>query len=278
MRIGLDAMGGDYAPTKTVQGAILAHEENISAEIILFGDKKKIHQELKTHSVSKNLFRIIHCTEKIEMDEHPSKAFRNKPNSSIVKGFKYLAKNEIDVFASAGNTGAMFVGGYYTVKAISGVLRPCISGILPKENTGNTIFLDVGVNADCKPDVLYQFGLLGSIFAKHVCEISRPKVGLLNLGKERTKGNMLTQTAYNLMHETKEYNFVGNIEGRDLFSPEIDVIVCDGFTGNVVLKQTEAFYDIIRKRGIDDSYFRRFNYEQYGGTPILGLNKPVIIG
>ena len=279
MRIGVDIMGGDFAPKKTIHGAILAQKEfTQDVKIVLFGDKKIIISELKKHNESSSNFEIIDCSQVIEMDEHAIKSFKSKPESSITKGFEYLANNKIDSFASAGNTGAMFVGGYYSVKAISGIIRPCICSILPKINGGVTILLDVGANADCKPDVLYQFGILGSLYAKYVYGIKDPKVSLLNLGEEKSKGNMLTQTTYDLMLGTKDYKFIGNIESRDLFDSNTDVIVCDGFTGNIVLKQAEAFYDLVNKRKIKDSYFERFNYENYGGTPILGLNKPVIIG
>ena len=212
------------------------------------------------------------------MGEHPTKAFKSKPNSSIAKGFQYLALGKIDGFASAGNTGAMFVGGFYSVKAIEGILRPAISTLIPRNDGGVTVLLDVGANADCKPDVLYQFGILGSLFSEHVCGIKKPNVSLLNLGEEKTKGNMLTQASYSMMEGNPDYNFIGNIEGRDIFDSETDVIVCDGFTGNIVLKEAEAFYNLIVKRGKIDDYFKRFNYENYGGTPILGLNKTVIIG
>ena len=212
------------------------------------------------------------------MNENAIKGFKNKPNSSIAKGFEALKNNQIDGFASAGNTGAMFVGGYYSVKAIEGVLRPTICSVLPKINGGKTLLLDVGANADCKADVLYQFGLLGSLYAKYVFDIKNPNVSLLNLGEEKSKGNLLTQAAYNLMEGTSKYNFIGNIESRDIFDSNTDVIVCDGFTGNIVLKQAEAIYELVKKRNIKDEYFDKFNYERYGGTPILGLNKAVIIG
>lgn len=279
MRIGLDIMGGDFAPQKTIHGAILASKElQKNVKIVLFGNKTDIVNELNLHDFPINTFDIVDCTEKIEMGEHAVKALKNKPNSSIVTGFKYLSNGKIDGFASAGNTGAMFAGGFFTVKAISGILRPCISTFIPKNNGQVGILLDVGANADCKPDVLYQFGILGSLFAKHVCGVSDPKVGLLNIGREKTKGNMLTQSTFPIMDGTKDYNFIGNIEGRDIFSEESDVIVCDGFTGNIVLKEMEAFYTLIKKRGYEDEYFKRFNYENYGGTPILGLSKTVIIG
>jgi glycerol-3-phosphate acyltransferase PlsX len=279
MRIGIDIMGGDYAPQKTVHGAILALNELPSdTKIVLFGRESEILSELKQYNINANNFEIINCTDVIDMGEHPTKAFKSKPNSSIAKGFEYLAKGKIDGFASAGNTGAMFVGGYYSVKAITGVLRPAISTLIPREDGGVTVLLDVGANADCKPDVLYQFGILGSLFSEHVCGIKVPKVSLLNLGEEKTKGNMLTQATYSMMEKNSDYNFIGNIEGRDIFDSESDVIVCDGFTGNIVLKEAEGIYSIMEKRGLLDDYFKRFNYENYGGTPILGLNKTVIIG
>ncbi|MDG1348359.1 MAG: phosphate acyltransferase PlsX [Flavobacteriales bacterium] len=279
MRIGIDIMGGDYAPQKTVHGAILAlNELPNDTKIVLFGRESDILSELKQHSISSNNFEIINCADVIDMGEHPTKAFKSKPNSSIAKGFEYLAKGEIDGFASAGNTGAMFVGGFYSVKAIEGILRPAISTLIPRNDGGVTVLLDVGANADCKPDVLYQFGILGSLFSEHVCGIKNPKVSLLNLGEEKTKGNMLTQASYSMMENNPDYNFIGNIEGRDIFDSETDVIVCDGFTGNIVLKEAEGIYSIMEKRGLLDDYFKRFNYENYGGTPILGLNKTVIIG
>jgi len=279
MRIGIDIMGGDYAPKKTVHGAILAlNELPNDTKIVLFGRKSEILSELKQYNINANNFEIIDCIDVIDMGEHPTKAFKSKPNSSIAKGFEYLAKGEIDGFASAGNTGAMFVGGYYSVKAITGVLRPAISTLIPREDGGVTVLLDVGANADCKPDVLYQFGVLGSLFSEHVCGKKAPKVSLLNLGEEKTKGNMLTQATYSMMEKNSDYNFIGNIEGRDIFDSETDVIVCDGFTGNIVLKEAEGIYSIMEKRGLLDDYFKRFNYENYGGTPILGLNKTVIIG
>ena len=272
-------MGGDYAPQKTVHGAILAQKAlPKGTEIVLFGGKEDILSELKSFNISSNTFEIVDCPEVIEMGEHAIKGIKQKTKSSISVGFHYLATGKIDGFASAGNTGAMFVGGFYSVKAITGIIRPCISSVLPKENGGVGILLDVGANPDCKADVLYQFGILGSLFAQHVCGIEYPKIGLLNLGEEKTKGSMLTQAAYEIMEDSKDYNFIGNIEGRDLFEEDSDVIVCDGFTGNIVLKQSESFYNLMKKRGYDDEYFNRFNYENYGGTPILGLNKTVIIG
>ena len=279
IRIGIDIMGGDFAPQATTEGAILAQKElNNNVDLVLIGDEKAILSILKDKGIETTLFSIVNAPDVIEMGDHPTKAIAKKPNSSIAVGFQLLKDGKIDGFASAGNTGAMFVGGYMSVKPIAGVLRPCISSVLPKEDGGVNIILDVGANADCKPDVLYQFGILGSLFAEHVCGISNPKVGLLNIGEEETKGNMLTTATHEMMKDSSHFNFNGNIESRDIFGDHTDVIVCDGFTGNVVLKEAEAFYTLIKKRKIEDEYFNRFNYENYGGTPILGLNKSVVIG
>jgi phosphate acyltransferase len=279
VNIGIDISGGDYAPDATVSGALLAQKElPPGCSLTLIGDSELIHDTLKSKNASPADFTIVHAPDVIGMGEHPVKAFPQKPNSSIALGFNLLNTGKLNAFASAGNTGAMLVGAMYTIKAVPGVIRPCITSILPRESGGVNLLLDVGSNADCKPDVLYQFGILGSLYAEHVYKIKNPKVGLLNIGEEPEKGNLATQAAHNLMKDTKSFNFIGNVEGRDLFSEDVDVIVCDGFTGNVVLKEAEAFYTIIRKRKIVDDYFARFNYENYGGTPVLGVNGTVIIG
>ena len=279
MRIGLDVMGGDFAPSATIKGAVLALQElENTATLVLIGDESKIKAELVLENVDSNKFEIVHAPDLIGMGEHPTKAFVKKPKSSISIGFHLMKEGLIDGFASAGNSGAMLVGAFYTIKSITGVIRPSITSILPKENGGVGLLLDVGINADCKPDVLNQFAILGSLYAEHVHGISNPKVALLNIGEEEGKGNLLTQAAYNLLKDSEEFNFVGNVEGRDLFNESADVIVCDGFTGNIVLKQAEAFYALTKKRGIKDAYFDRFNYENYGGTPILGVNGTVMIG
>lgn len=279
MKIAIDIMGGDFAPTATIGGAVLASKElPKEVKLVLIGDQQQIEAGLKKHSVSLSEFEIIHTTEIIGMGEHPTKAFSQKPKSSISVGFSLLKEKKIDAFASNGNTGAMLVGSMFSVKAVPGVLRPCIASVLPRENGSVGLILDVGTNADCKPDVLYQFGVIGSLYASSVYGIKNPKVGLLNIGEEPEKGNLVTQAAHNLMIDSKDFNFIGNVEGRDVFDEKADVIVCDGFTGNVVLKQAEAFYNLIKKRNRSDEYFDRFNYENYGGTPVLGINSNVIIG
>ena len=279
MKIGIDVMGGDFAPSATISGAILAHKElSKDIRIVLIGDKEQIVEELAKHNVDSSNFDMVHTTEVVGMGDHPTKVFSHKPNSSIAVGFQLLKEGKIDAFASNGNTGAMLVGSMFSVKVVSGVIRPCITSLLPKENGGVGLILDVGSNADCKPDVLYQFAVLGSLFSEHVYGVKNPKVGLLNIGEEPEKGNLVSQAAHALMKDSKDFNFIGNIEGRDVFSENVDVIVCDGFTGNIVLKQAEAFYSMIKRRGLSDDYFDRFNYENYGGTPVLGINSTVMIG
>lgn len=279
LRIALDVMGGDFAPKATIGGAILAHKEfGHQHRIVLIGDETQILSELKAESYNASNFDVIHAPDVIGMGEHPTKAFAAKPNSSIAIGFSLLKEGKIDAFSSAGNSGAMLVGSMFTIKSIPGVIRPCITTVMPKPSGGLNLILDVGTNADCKPDVLYQFGILGSLLAQNVYGINSPKVGLLNIGEEPEKGNLVAQAAHQLMKDSKDFNFIGNVEGRDIFSDEVDVIVCDGFTGNIVLKQAEAWYTLIRKQGIKNEFFNRFNYEIYGGTPILGVNSTVMIG
>jgi phosphate acyltransferase len=279
MKIGLDVMGGDFAPESTLEGAILANSLlSQGEELILIGDKDFIIKGLQQLGKNPEEFKIVHADQVISMNDHPTKALTQKPNSSISIGFHLLKEQKIDAFAGVGNTGAMMVGAFYSVRAVTGVIRPCVTSILPKENGGVGVLLDVGANADCKPDVLYQFGILGSLFAEHVYGIKSPKVGLLNIGEEEEKGSLLAQATHSLMKDNSDFNFIGNVEGRDLFTDKADVIVCDGFTGNVVLKTAEGFYDILNSKGIKDDYFSRFNYESYGGTPILGINSNVIIG
>lgn len=279
MRVGLDVLGGDFAPEANVLGAIAAQRElGDRASIVLYGDAATIESILIREGEDPKMFEIVHTNESIGMGEHPTKAFLKKPNSSIALGFKHLQEQHIEAFSSTGNSGAMLVGAMYTIRTIPGVIRPCITTALPVLGGGMSIILDVGINSDCKADVLYQFGILGTILAEQIYGIDQPKVGLMNIGEEEEKGNMLTQSAHQLMKDTQEFNFIGNVEGRDLYTGKADVIVCDGFTGNVILKQAEALYTMIKKRGVEDEYFERFNYEIYGGTPVLGVNGNVIIG
>lgn len=279
MKIGFDIMGGDYAPKEAIAGAILAnHEMAGQARIVLIGDSEQAKQQLQEQGGNLEDFDFVHTSEVIGMGEHPTKAISQKKDSSISVGFGLLAKKQIDAFVSAGNTGAMLVGSMFSVKPIEGVIRPCVTAMVPKAKGGIGLLLDVGANADCKPDVLYQFGILGSLLLEHVYKVEKPRVGLLSIGEEKEKGNLVTVSAHNIMEDTNQFNFIGNVEGRDIISNKVDVIVCDGFTGNVVLKALESMYFVLRKRGIQDDYLESFNYENFGGTPIMGVNAPVIIG
>jgi len=278
MKIGLDIMGGDFAPKATVLGAIEAQKALLPGQkIVLFGDKDQALPLITENGIDPDVFEYIHTTEMIGMGEHAAKAVLQKPNSSISLGFQYLKDGQIDAFSSAGNTGAMLVGAMFSVKPVAGVIRPAIATNVPKLKSGFGIMLDVGANADCKPEVLAQFGILGSLYAEHIYHMHNPKVALMNIGEEEEKGNVLTQATFPLLQKTN-LNFIGNIEGRDLFNDKADVIVCDGFTGNVMLKLAETFYILTLKKGFKDEFFDRFNYEQYGGSPILGVNAPVLIG
>jgi glycerol-3-phosphate acyltransferase PlsX len=279
MKIGLDIMGGDFAPKATVLGAIAAYQSlEPGQDLVLIGNKEEAFPLFKEQGFNPDHFEFIHTNDVIGMGEHPTKAIVQKPNSSISVGFQLLKDGKIDSFASAGNTGAMLVGAMFSVKTVPGVIRPAIATIVPKLKGGYGLMLDVGANADCKPDTLLQFGLLGSLYAENILEIQSPQIGLMNIGEEEEKGNMLSMASHSLMKEARMFNFIGNIEGRDLFNGKADVIVCDGFTGNVMLKLAETFYILTLKKGFKDEFFDRFNYEQYGGSPILGVNAPVLIG
>lgn len=279
MRIGLDIMGSDHGPDVPIRGAVLAARELPDGiRLVLIGDAEAIDRGLAAEGADPAAFDIVPSVDDITMHDNPTKALQAKPRSSISIGFHLLKEGKLDAFASTGNTGAMLVGSIFSIKPIPGVIRPCIPTLVPKEKGGVGILLDVGANADCKSDVLAQFGLLGSLLAQHVYHIASPRVALLNIGEEEKKGDLLRQSTYELMKEQTQYRFVGNVEGRDLFTDKADVMVCDGFTGNVVLKVVEGFHDLLEEHGVNDPFLHRFNYENYGGLPILGVNGNVIIG
>ncbi|MBT5439163.1 phosphate acyltransferase PlsX [Crocinitomicaceae bacterium] len=278
MRIGLDVSGGDFAPKVNLEGLKLAMKELPSCTFYLFGNKEEVLEHPSFIDVDQERVQVVHAPEQITFKDNPTRAILRKPKSSISVGLNWLSTRKIDVFSGTGNTGAMLVGSIYKSTTIPGVIRPCITSTLPTITGGKTVLLDVGSNADCKADVLSQFAVLGSIYAQHVYGKKKPKVALLNIGEEESKGNLLTIAAHELLKSSDEINFIGNLEGRDIFTGIADVIVCDGYTGNVVLKQAEGIYSLIKKRGINDEYFDRFNYENYGGTPILGIRGNVIIG
>ena len=319
MNIGIDMMGGDFAPLEAVLGIKQLRDEGqgmseggrVTSDkrqgtrdegegtrdegegtsdkgqgtsgdgelvLTLFGDENQLNPLLDEHGIARDGIKIVHTTQVIDMHEHPTKAMKEKPDSSIAVGFGYLAKGLTDAFISAGNTGAMMVGSLFSIRAIDGILRPTIGAYMPRENGKLGWLLDAGINADCKPENLVQFAMLGSIFAEQVLNIPNPRVGLINIGEEEGKGNILAQGAYPLLKSMETINFIGNIEGRDVFLDNADVMVCEGFTGNVILKLAESIHGLIQRRNIEDEFFNMFEFEQYGGVPVLGVNKPVIIG
>ena len=277
MRIGIDAMGGDFAPEECVRAIVAeAQREDCQDQFFIFGEESLMSPyaaDLEHHKI-----QIVPTGESIGMGEHATKAVASKKESSINVGMHFLATDKIDAFLSAGNTGAMMVSALYNVKTIDGIERPALSSVLPKEDGTTGVLLDVGANSDLKPETLAKFAVLGSEFAKAVYKISNPKVGLVNIGEEEEKGNIFTKAAFPFLKQQKGINFIGNVEGRHLFLDGVDVAVCDGFTGNVIVKTCEGFFYNLLKRGVQDDFLNKFNFEHYGGTPILGIKKPVIIG
>lgn len=279
MNIALDMMGGDFAPAKAVEGVKEFLDKNtFDGVLTLIGNNEAISPYLSILEGHKNRYQLVHTTQVIEMHEHPTKALKEKANSSIAVGFGMLASSRVDAFISAGNTGSMMVGALYSIKNIHGVQRPAIGAYIPQENGSLSLLIDVGLNADCKAENLLQFARLGSLFSLHILGLKAPRVALLNVGEEEGKGNLLCQAAYPLLKQDSSIHFIGNVEGRDLIKGKADIIVCEGFTGNVVLKFAEAFYDLSVRQRIKNEFLEKLNYENYGGVPILGVNKPVIIG
>ncbi|HRN73585.1 MAG TPA: phosphate acyltransferase PlsX [Ginsengibacter sp.] len=279
MNIAIDLMGGDFAPENVILGIKdFLEQKQFYGKVTAIGTESAIYharQELKEYE---SIMHWVAAPDVIEMHEHPTKALKSKPHSSINEGFTLLATSHTDAFISAGNTGAMMVGALYSIKSIPGVTRPAIGAYIPQEDGTLSLLIDVGLNADCKPENLVQFAILGSLYSQHILNIDNPRVALLNIGEEEGKGNILCQTAYPLLKGCNRILFTGNAEGRDLLKNKADVYVCEGFTGNVMLKFAESFYDIFKSHQIKDEYLNRFNFEMYGGVPVLGVNKPVIIG
>ncbi len=295
MRIVLDAMGGDFAPQVPVMGAVQAVKE-LGVNIVLVGKRDLIEEELKKYSYPAHLIEVVDAPQVVAMDEQPAKALK-KRGSSIHVGLNLVKEGKADAFVSAGNTGAVMAVSLFTVGRVKGVERPAITAILPNL-TGYTFLLDVGANVDCKPSHLLQFAVMGSVYARYVLGEENPRVGLLNVGEEEGKGNELTKEAYKLLKAVGErgLNFVGNAEGRDIYSGKFDVVVCDGFVGNVCLKLSESLAKILAKilkeeiekhfisrvgaitlKPAIKSFKKRIDYAEIGGAPLLGLNAPVII-
>jgi len=297
MKIAVDAMGGDFAPREIVTGAIsAARTAKKKYEVVLVGDEEKIKHEMALHFRLDDLaLSIKHASQQVAMDESPSEAIRKKKDSSIAVCMDLHKNDEVDAVVSAGNTGAILGSALLKLRKIEKVIRPAIGAILPT-GKGANLLIDVGTNVDCRPKQLLQFGIMGSIFIKKVLNIKDPKIGLLNIGEEKSKGNEVVQKAYELF-EQSPVNFVGNVEGRNILQEQADVIVCDGFVGNTMLKFAESINAVytknLRRRiGKRLQYkfgaylmkpaFRRlkktFDYAEYGGVPLLGVNGVVIIG
>ncbi len=278
-KIAVDAMGGDFAPKAVIEGAIMAASElPENYQIVLIGKQDAMLEVLHDLEYRKGAIEMIYCNEVIEMHEHPTRAFSQKPNSSIGVGFKLLKEGAVSAFCSAGNTGAMMVGSLFTLRTLGNIQRPPIAGYFPLKNGNFSLMLDIGANADCKPEVLMQFAELGSLYARFALNIENPKVGLVNIGEEEEKGKTVSQAAYQLLKNNKKINFIGNVEGRDLFEGKADVYVTEGFTGNVLFKMGESLYEHAVSQGINDPLINRMNYEIAGGSPIIGVNGNVIVG
>ncbi|OQA92703.1 MAG: Phosphate acyltransferase [Elusimicrobia bacterium ADurb.Bin231] len=295
MKIVVDAMGGDYAPAVVAAGAVDAAKE-YGHEILLIGDKKLVSAELNKYNSAGLPISIIHASEVVEMSDSAAGSLRSKPNSSIAQGIKLLAEKKADGFFSAGHSGAVGASALITLKRIKGVSRPAIATVFPTLNAP-CVLVDAGVNVDSKPKNLFQFAVMGSLYSKYIFGIKNPAVGLLSIGKEETKGNELTLETYKLL-KNSDLNFVGNIEGGDIVRGEINVVVCDGFTGNIVLKLGEGVAQLLISliknemkknpikvmaaylllRGVFKNIKKKIDYDEYGGAPLLGVNGVCFIG
>ena len=277
MNVGIDAMGGDYAPKECVSAVVKsATDAQGDSHYFVFGEPNALapfSAELEHPHIT-----VIPTGDSITMGENPIKAVSAKKDSSINVGMHFLATGKIDTFLGAGNTGAMMVSALYNLKAIPGIDRPALSSVLPQRDGTTGVLVDVGANSDVKPETLAKFAILGTEYAKAVYGIENPRVGLVNIGEEEEKGNAMTKAAFPLLKAQKGINFIGNVEGRDLFNEKVDVAVCDGFTGNVIVKTCEGFFYNLLKRGVEDDFLNNFNFQNYGGTPILGVKKSVIVG
>ncbi len=289
MKIALDAMGGDFAPQVLVEGAYIARD-SLGVELVLVGDEVKIREIIGDRNIP---FEIVHTDEAIEMDEHPTQAIKTKKRASLVVAVEMLKAGKVDAVVSAGNTGAFVACSSLILGTLPGIERPSIGVTIP--TLRNPIFIiDTGANVDCKPNYLYQFAIMGISYSHNILGVKHPRVGLLNIGAEETKGNNLTKSVYPLLKKLK--NFVGNVEGNDIFEDKADVIVCDGFIGNVLLKFAEGFAytfgKIVRDSIVDspiprsarffvdsaiNNAFSIYDFSEYGGTPLLGVNGICIV-
>lgn len=295
-RIAVDAMGGDFAPRNILLGALQAYHENPNFELILIGNKEKILQSAAQEKISLNENLIYHASQVIEMDEVPTTAIKSKPDSSIVIGAKLVKEKKADAFVSAGNTGAVMAASTFIMGRIHGVSRPTIGATFPTEKEKFCIVFDAGSSVDSKPQHLFEYAVLGTIFAKEIYGIQNPSVGILSIGEEETKGNELVFSAYKMLKESK-LNFYGNVEGRDILKGTVDIVVCDGFVGNIILKFGESVLSLLKtkirnyaNKGLINKLkalivksvlkvsLKDMDYQTYGGVPLLGVNGISIIG
>ena len=293
MRIILDGMGGDNAPAAVVEGAVIASKE-IEHEIVIIGQEELIQNELNKYRYNPKKISVVNAREVITNEEAPVRAVRSKKDSSIVRGINMVKNGEGDIFISAGSTGALLSGGLFILGRIQGIDRPALASVYPIVGGTPSLLVDAGANAECKPNNLLEFVIMGNIYMEKVIGRENPKVGLVNIGTEAAKGNTLTKAAYELL-EQSDMNFIGNVEAREVPKGVCDVIVCDGFTGNVVLKLTEGLawniLQVIKKKFTDGVKAKlgaallidklselktEFDYSEYGGAPILGVKGPIV--
>jgi glycerol-3-phosphate acyltransferase PlsX len=295
MRVALDAMGGDHAPAATVEGAIDALNSSKDLHVILVGNEKEILAELQKHDYNDSQVNVRHASQTVEMDESPLAALRKKKDSSVRIAIDLVKANEADAIVSAGNSGVVMATALRVLGKLPGVERPAIAAVMPSLKD-HFVLIDAGANVDCKPGHLYQFAVMGEAYARFIFNIDSPTIGLLSIGEEDAKGNELTKETFKLLKSTS-LNFIGNTEGKDIFEGEADVVVCDGFVGNIALKIAEGLAETtskMLKREISEkaagkvnllllkdalkSFRRKTDYSEYGGAPLLGLSKPCIIG
>lgn len=297
IRIVVDAMGGDFAPLNDVAGTIIAAEEKPgSLHLILAGDKGTIERELSKHKVALPNIEIVHAPDVVTMEDSPTEAIKNKPESSLSVGINLLREKKADAFVSAGNTGAVMAAATLRLGRLDGVGRPTIGSLFPTDK-GRTMVFDVGASMDCKAQHLLEFATMGSIYIRNIYGIESPKVGLLSVGEEKSKGDSLTKEAHELI-ENSGLNFLGNVEGRDILNGKADIVVCDGFVGNVILKFAESVLELLKSKfrnyaeqgflkklwvgmmygTLKNVILKDFDYQEYGGVPLLGVNGVVIIG
>ncbi len=294
MKVVVDAHGGDNAPLEIIKGSIMALQEHKNLEILLVGQKDNLQKIIKEHNLNTNGIEILDAPDIITMEDDPTAVLKEKKDCSMAVAFKALKEGTADAFVSAGNSGAVLVGATLLVKRIKGIKRAALGAVMPSV-TGPYIMLDCGANVECKPEYLDQFAMMGSIYMKSCLKVKNPRVALLNNGAEACKGTELHQQAYQLMAENKSINFLGNIEGRDVPLGGSDVVVADGFSGNIALKISEGWGKMISASLKDmftkslltkigalflmqqiKSFKKSMDYKEYGGAPLLGIQKPVI--